>query len=100
MNRYDRHIKLAAFGGPAGQEKLNQAKVLVVGVGGLGCAALPYLVSSGVGQIGLIDADLVDLSNLQRQILFDEADVGLLKVDCEKASVQHELSAAVHDLFS
>jgi molybdopterin/thiamine biosynthesis adenylyltransferase len=84
MSRYDRHIKLAAFGGQVGQEKLSQAKVLVVGVGGLGCAALPYLVSSGIGQIGLMDADVVDLSNLQRQILFDEADVGHFKVDCAK----------------
>jgi len=103
MSRYDRHIKLAAFGGRAGQEKLNQAKVLVVGVGGLGCAGLPYLVSSGVGQIGLMDADVVDLSNLQRQILFDEADVGLLKVDCAKRRLtgmnsQVQFTTYSHDL--
>ena len=103
MNRYDRHIKLAAFGGQAGQEKLNQAKVLVVGVGGLGCAALPYLVSSGVGQIGLMDADLVDLSNLQRQILFDEADIGQFKVDCAKRRLtgmnsQVQFTTYSHDL--
>jgi adenylyltransferase/sulfurtransferase len=103
MNRYDRHIKLAAFGGQAGQQSLSQAKVLVIGVGGLGCAALPYLVSSGVGHIGLVDADVVDLSNLQRQILFDEADVGQFKVDCAQRRLsgmnsQVQFTTFPHDL--
>ena len=81
INRYDRHIKLESFG-ESGQQLLKESKVLVVGVGGLGCAALPYLVSSGVGTIGLMDADRVDKTNLQRQILFSEKEIGLPKVSC------------------
>ncbi|MEL0241120.1 MAG: HesA/MoeB/ThiF family protein [Flavobacteriaceae bacterium] len=81
INRYDRHIKLESFG-ESGQQLLKESKVLVVGVGGLGCAALPYLVSSGVGTIGLMDADHVDKTNLQRQILFSEEEIGLLKINC------------------
>jgi len=81
INRYDRHIKLESFG-ESGQLLLKKSKVLVIGVGGLGCAALPYLVSSGVGTIGLMDADRVDNTNLQRQILFSEEEIGLPKVNC------------------
>lgn len=81
INRYDRHIKLESFG-ESGQQLLRESKVLVIGAGGLGCAALPYLVSSGVGTIGLMDADRVDKTNLQRQILFSEEDIGLSKVNC------------------
>jgi molybdopterin/thiamine biosynthesis adenylyltransferase/rhodanese-related sulfurtransferase len=81
INRYDRHIKLESFG-ESGQQLLKESKVLVIGVGGLGCAALPYLVSSGVGTIGLMDADHVDKTNLQRQILFSEEEIGLLKINC------------------
>jgi len=81
INRYDRHIKLESFS-ESGQHLLKESKVLVVGVGGLGCAALPYLVSSGVGTIGLMDADHVDKTNLQRQILFSEEEIGLPKVSC------------------
>jgi len=73
--RYSRQIMLPSFD-LAGQEKLLAAKVLVIGVGGLGCAALPYLASSGVGQLTLVDGDVVDRSNLQRQILFREQDIG------------------------
>ncbi len=73
--RYSRQIMLPSFE-LAGQEKLLAAKVLVIGVGGLGCAALPYLASSGVGQLTLVDGDVVDRSNLQRQILFREQDIG------------------------
>lgn len=73
--RYSRQIMLPTFE-LAGQEKLLAAKVLVIGAGGLGCAALPYLASSGVGQLTIVDGDVVDLSNLQRQILFREQDIG------------------------
>ncbi|MBT8303589.1 MAG: ThiF family adenylyltransferase [Bacteroidia bacterium] len=73
--RYARHIALSEVG-VKGQEKLAAAKVLVVGAGGLGCSALQYLVSAGVGTVGIIDFDTVSLSNLQRQILYTEDDIG------------------------
>jgi adenylyltransferase/sulfurtransferase len=78
--RYDRHVKLSVIG-LEGQEKLKQAKVLVIGTGGLGCPVLQYLTSSGVGTIGVMDADKVSLSNLQRQVLFTTADIGELKTN-------------------
>ncbi len=78
-NRYDRHIKLPEVG-LEGQERLKAAKVLVIGVGGLGCPILQYLTAAGVGIIGVIDDDVIDESNLQRQILFGSEDVGKYKV--------------------
>lgn len=83
--RYSRHIKLSNVG-EQGQLKLKQAKVLVIGAGGLGCPVLQYLTAAGVGIIGLIDDDTVEVSNLQRQILFNTEDVGTLKVH---AAVAH-----------
>lgn len=80
LNRYSRHIILPGFG-KQGQEKLKQAKVLVVGAGGLGCPALQYLAASGIGTIGIIDDDRVAESNLQRQILFSTADIGKFKAE-------------------
>jgi adenylyltransferase/sulfurtransferase len=79
VSRYARHIILPGIGG-AGQQKLMDAKVLVVGAGGLGSPAAMYLAAAGVGTIGLVDFDHVDLSNLQRQILHDTSDVGRSKV--------------------
>ena len=73
--RYSRHLLLDKVG-EQGQLKLKQAKVLVIGVGGLGCPVLTYLTAAGVGTIGIIDFDVVDVSNLQRQFLFDSEDVG------------------------
>lgn len=78
--RYQRHLTLEEVG-PAGQEKLRAARVLVVGAGGLGSPAALYLAASGVGTLGLVDCDRVDASNLQRQVLFDAASVGRPKVD-------------------
>jgi molybdopterin/thiamine biosynthesis adenylyltransferase/rhodanese-related sulfurtransferase len=78
--RYQRHLSLPDFG-EAAQERLTQGRVLVIGAGGLGCPALLYLAAAGVGRIVLIDPDRVDTSNLQRQILYQESDVGRLKVD-------------------
>jgi adenylyltransferase/sulfurtransferase len=80
MNRYNRHIKLEEVG-VEGQEKLTQAKVLVVGAGGLGCPVLQYLTAAGIGKIGIIDPDFVTESNLQRQILYTTKDLGELKVE-------------------
>ena len=82
--RYSRQILLAPIG-TAGQEKIKQARVLILGMGGLGCTVGQLLVSSGIGKIGIVDGDTIDLSNLQRQILFNPADVGKLKVEVAKA---------------
>lgn len=78
--RYNRHLILEQVG-KLGQEKLKAAKVLVVGAGGLGCPVLQYLTAAGVGTIGIIDFDTVDVSNLQRQILFTAADIGKNKAE-------------------
>lgn len=79
LERYARHIVLREVGGP-GQKALKGAKVLVIGAGGLGSPAMLYLAAAGVGTIGVIDDDEVDLSNLQRQVIHGDADIGLPKV--------------------
>lgn len=78
--RYSRHIILPEVGG-SGQQKLKESSVLVVGAGGLGSPALLYLTAAGVGRIGIIEDDVVDLTNLQRQVLHATADVGKPKVN-------------------
>ena len=80
LRRYARHITLPEVG-EEGQRKLLSGKVLLVGSGGLGCPVALYLTAAGVGTIGLVDGDVVDMSNLQRQILFGESDVGRPKVE-------------------
>jgi molybdopterin-synthase adenylyltransferase len=85
--RYDRHIILDQVG-KAGQEKLLESKVLIVGAGGLGSPAAMYLAGAGVGTIGIVDADKVELSNLQRQIIHGTGDVGVDKV----VSAEHMLA--------
>ncbi len=80
VERYDRQIRLSGFG-LDGQRNLRDALVTVVGAGGLGCPALSYLATAGVGTIRLIDDDVVELSNLQRQPLYATADVGRAKVE-------------------
>ncbi|WP_447980347.1 HesA/MoeB/ThiF family protein [Candidatus Nitrospira bockiana] len=87
INRYSRHILLPEVGGK-GQKKLAQARILIVGAGGLGSPAALYLAAAGVGTIGLIDSDVVDLSNLQRQILHHTADVGRPKVLSGQEKIQ------------
>ncbi|ABG41052.1 [molybdopterin synthase] sulfurylase [Paraglaciecola sp. T6c] len=84
--RYARQILLPAID-LDGQEALMGSKVLIIGVGGLGCAAAQYLVSSGIGEITLVDDDKVELSNLHRQVLHHEQDVGVKKVDSAKTSL-------------
>lgn len=83
IQRYSRHIILPEVGG-RGQQKLAGAKVLIIGAGGLGSPAALYLVAAGVGTLGLADGDVVDLSNLQRQILHTTASIGTLKVESGK----------------
>ena len=80
-HKYHRQTLLPEIG-EEGQEKLRQAKVLIVGVGGLGCPIALYLTSAGVGHIGLIDNDVVSIHNLHRQVLYDEADIGQPKATC------------------
>ena len=87
--RYARHLALPEVG-EEGQRKLKTARVLVVGAGGLGSPLARYLAAAGVGTIGLVDADAVDATNLQRQILYGDADVGRRKVEAAAA----RLSAA------
>jgi len=84
--RYSRHILLPEVGGK-GQKKIGQAKVLIVGAGGLGSPTAYYLAAAGVGTIGLIDGDVVDLSNLQRQVIHQTTDLGRPKVDSAKAKI-------------
>lgn len=78
MSRYSRHIQLDEIG-REGQQRLSEAKVLVIGAGGLGCPVLQYLTAAGIGCIGIIDFDIVEVSNLQRQILFGTSSLGMNK---------------------
>lgn len=93
IERYSRQIILSDIGGK-GQEKLLNAKVLIVGAGGLGSPAALYLASAGVGKIGIVDSDKVELNNLQRQILHSTKDVGRDKVE----SAKDRLSGINHDI--
>jgi Dinucleotide-utilizing enzymes involved in molybdopterin and thiamine biosynthesis family 2 len=87
IKRYARHIILPEVGGK-GQEKLLNSKVLVIGAGGLGSPAILYLAAAGVGTIGVVDFDVVDLSNLQRQIIHNTERVGTPKVESAKKTVE------------
>ncbi|WP_282124249.1 molybdopterin-synthase adenylyltransferase MoeB [Algibacter mikhailovii] len=87
MSRYNRHIILSEIG-QEGQDKISNAKVLVIGAGGLGCPILQYLTAAGVGTIGIIDFDVVELSNLQRQVLFGASSLGKNKALAAKARLQ------------
>ena len=87
IERYSRHIILKEVGA-RGQKKLLNAKVLIIGAGGLGAPAAMYLAAAGVGTIGIVDADDVDLSNLQRQIIHSTEDVGKAKVQSAKETME------------
>lgn len=86
LDRYARHIVLRELGGP-GQKRLKQARVLVIGAGGLGAPALQYLAAAGVGTIGVIDDDVVENANLQRQVIHRDADIGKPKVFSAEAAM-------------
>ncbi|MFT4071521.1 MAG: HesA/MoeB/ThiF family protein [Dysgonamonadaceae bacterium] len=87
IERYSRHILLQDVG-VEGQEKINKGKVLVIGAGGLGAPVLLYLAAAGVGTIGIIDGDVVELSNLQRQVIHFTPDVGKPKVQSAKEKIE------------
>jgi molybdopterin-synthase adenylyltransferase len=86
VERYARHIVLQEVGGP-GQNKLKNASVLVIGAGGLGAPMLMYLAAAGVGRIGIVDADTVSLSNLQRQVIHTTERVGVAKVESARQQI-------------
>src|SRR6516225_4265039 len=99
IRRYARHIVLAEIGG-VGQAKLIAAKVLVVGAGGLGAPLLQYLAAAGIGTLGVIDHDRVDLSNLQRQVIHRTADIGVAKVESARralSDINPEVEVIAHD---
>ena len=92
--RYSRHLLIPDFG-LEGQKCLKNSKVLVIGAGGLGSPVLLYLAAAGVGTLGIIDFDIVDESNLQRQIIHGQSDIGRFKSRSAKDSI-NELNPCVH----
>ncbi len=99
IRRYARHIVLAEVGG-IGQSRLIAARVLVVGAGGLGAPLLQYLAAAGVGTLGVVDHDRVDLSNLQRQVIHRTSDIGTAKVESARralAEINPEVTVEVHE---
>ena len=86
--RYNRQMMLPEIG-DAGQEKLKKAKVLVIGAGGLGCPVLQYIATAGVGTIGIVDFDKVEIHNLHRQILYTENQVGQAKATTAKSVLEN-----------
>lgn len=100
IERYARHIVLREIGGP-GQQKLLNAKVLCIGAGGLGSPALMYLAAAGVGTLGVVDDDVVSLSNLQRQVLHDTGRIGDLKTDSAETAIHRinpDIKVVCHSL--
>jgi len=100
--RYARHILLPEVGGK-GQEKLLNAKVLLIGAGGLGSPVALYLAAAGVGTLGIMDGDIVDLSNLQRQVIHTTSDIGKLKVESAKETINQlnpDVNVLVYPAFA
>ncbi|GAB2779513.1 molybdopterin-synthase adenylyltransferase MoeB [Salinimicrobium soli] len=98
MDRYNRHIILPEIG-QNGQDKISGARVLVVGAGGLGCPVLQYLAAAGIGTIGIIDFDTVEISNLQRQVLFGSSSLGQNKAIAAKkrlADLNHSITVKAY----
>lgn len=98
MERYQRQTILEEFG-EIRQRQLEASSILIVGLGGLGSPVASYLVSSGIGHIGLCDNDIVSITNLQRQILYTEQDLGKPKVTCAYNRLQAMSSTAVFDIY-
>ena len=99
-DRYRRHLALPEIG-LEGQQALLRSRVLLIGAGGLGCPLAQYLAATGVGTLGLVDFDVVDASNLHRQVLYGTADVGRLKVDVAAERIRAmnpDVSVEVHAL--
>lgn len=97
-DRYHRQLLLEEIG-EAGQAKIRNAKVLLVGVGGLGSPIATYLTGAGIGTLGLIDDDMVSITNLHRQVLYTEEEVGLPKAECAKRrlhSLNHEVNIVAY----
>ena len=100
VKRYSRHIIMGDVGS-SGQRKLMQSKALIIGAGGLGSPSAVYLALAGVGTIGIVDFDVVELSNLQRQILHHTSDVGRSKVDSARDNIKSynpDVSVVLHDV--
>ncbi len=101
LERYSRHLIMKQIG-LKGQKALLEAKVLVIGAGGLGSPVLAYLAAAGVGTLGIADGDVVSLSNLQRQILYTTEDIGKRKVECAKdhlSAMNPDVSFECYDYF-
>lgn len=98
MNRFDRQYILTGFG-IDGQKKLRNASVLMVGAGGLGCPALLYLAAAGIGRIGVIDGDIVNVTNLNRQVLFGEKDLGKNKAEQAVRHFKDKYSDITWEIF-
>ena len=99
IRRYRKQIMLPEIG-IAGQQKLKKSAVLVVGAGGLGCPVLQYLVAAGAGKVGIVEFDMVDEANLQRQVLYGSNDVGKLKSIIAKNRLEHLNSLVEIEIFN
>lgn len=98
MERYSRQTMLPEVG-MEGQKRIMDSSVLIVGLGGLGAPVAMYLTAAGVGHIGLVDSDVVGLTNLQRQVLYDEASVGLPKAECAERRLRRLSSSTTIDAY-
>jgi sulfur-carrier protein adenylyltransferase/sulfurtransferase len=99
LRRFKKQIMLPEIG-VAGQEKIRHAKVLVIGAGGLGCPVLQYLAAAGVGKIGIMEFDMVDESNLQRQVLYGSSDIGKLKSIIAKNRIEQLSLKGATEIFN
>src|SRR5690554_4739722 len=89
MNRFERQQILPEMG-QEGQDRLQQSSIFIIGAGGLGCPAISYLAAAGVGRLGIVDGDKVSASNLNRQILFGQANLGQNKAMAAAEHIRHQ----------